>query len=106
MDRRRTHRVSAYLPVRVWGMDAQALPFMQLAKITNISTGGAVIEGMRRQMKPGQTVHVQASGGTAQFRVAWASASKSGELGIERLASEPAIWNVNTAVCGEFVGKG
>lgn len=106
MDRRRTHRVTTYMPVRVWGMDAKALPFMQLARITNISTGGAVIEGMAHQIKPGQTVHVQASGGTAQFKVAWASGFKHGEIGIECLSSQPAIWNINPAWCAEFAGKG
>ena len=36
MDRRRNSRVSARLPVRIWGVDAHDLPFMQLASVKNL----------------------------------------------------------------------
>lgn len=55
MDRRRSPRVGANLPVRVWGVDAHDLPFMQLASVKNLSGSGAVIHGMRRQMRPGKS---------------------------------------------------
>ena len=54
MDRRRKPRVTALLPVRVWGVDVYSLPFIQLARVKNISGGGAVIQGLRRQVKPGK----------------------------------------------------
>ena len=59
MDRRRSPRVGAHLPVRVWGVDAHDLPFMQLASVKNLSSTGAVIHGMRRQMRPGEILEVQ-----------------------------------------------
>ena len=52
MDRRRNSRVKAHLPVRIWGVDAHDLPFMQLASVKNLSSTGAVVQGMRRQIKP------------------------------------------------------
>ena len=43
MDRRRCPRVTAILPVHVWGLDAYSLPFAQSATVTDISSCGAVI---------------------------------------------------------------
>ena len=59
MDRRRSPRVTAHLPVRVWGVDAHDLPFMQMASVKNLSGTGAVIQGMRRRVRPGDVLEVQ-----------------------------------------------
>jgi len=109
MDRRRSHRVTTYLPVRIWGVDAKSQPFMQLAKVKNISAGGAVIEGLLRQVKPGEVLHVQAGGRTALFRVAWAGKTglrRDGQIGIEYLPAQPSIWDLDLGACSEFAGKG
>jgi len=109
MDRRRKHRVTAHLPVRVWGVDAKAQPFMQLARVRNISTKGALVQGMLRPVRPGEVVHVQFGEERAQFRVVWAGRKGTpaeGELGIEGLSAEPSIWDVNLVHCAEFAGKG
>src|SRR5271155_4745707 len=109
MDRRRTHRVATFLPVRVWGVDAKSQPFMQLAKVKNISDGGAVVQGLLCKVKPGEVLQVQAGEATAQFRVVWVGrggSRRAGEIGIECLPSQPSIWDVNLTACGEFVGKG
>jgi len=90
MDRRRNPRVAAHLPVRIWGVDAHDLPFMQLASVKNLSSTGAVIQGMRRQIKPGEILEVQFDDEKAQFRVIWTGAHgthSAGELGLQRLAS-------------------
>src|SRR5436305_1434970 len=44
MDRRRNPRVKAQLPVRIWGVDAHDLPFMQLASVKNLSSSGFCCE--------------------------------------------------------------
>jgi hypothetical protein len=111
MDRRRNPRVVAHLPVRVWGMDAQGLPFMQLAGVRNISSSGALIQGMRRQVLPGEILEVQLGQEKAQFRVAWVGirgTRKEGEIGVESLPFEPFIWdvNVNLCLCSQFAGTG
>ena len=59
MDRRRHLRLSLSLPVRIWGMDAHAMPFMQLASAVNISSSGARIQGLRRQVRAGEILEVQ-----------------------------------------------
>jgi len=109
MDRRRKRRVTAHLSVRVWGVDAKAQPFMQLARVKNISMKGALLQGMLRTVKPGEVVQVQFGDEQAQFRVVWAGrkgTSAEGQLGVEGLPAEPSIWNVNLVRCGEFAGMG
>lgn len=98
MDRRRSPRVTAFLPVRVWGVDAHSLPFMQLARARNVSGGGAVIQGLSRQVKPGEILEVQTDEGKAQFRVIWVGrlgSRSQGEIGIQVLPAEPDIWNLS-----------
>ncbi len=97
MDRRRSPRVSTQLPVRVWGVDAHDLPFMQLARAKNISSSGAVIQGMRRRVRVGEILEVQLDQEKAQFRVVWTGCpgtEQAGEVGLQRLASEPCLWGV------------
>ena len=109
MDRRRNPRVAAHLPVRIWGVDAHDLPFMQLASVKNLSSTGAVIQGMRRQIKPGEILEVQFDEEKAQFRVIWTGAHcthSAGELGLQRLASEPCLWGVALGCYSEMVAEG
>jgi len=109
MDRRRKRRVAACFPVRIWGIDAKAQPFAQSAKVVNISNGGALVDGMLRVVKPGEIIHLKFGDEQARFRVVWAGKTgtqREGQLGIEGLAAEPSIWDLNLARCGEFVGKG
>jgi len=109
MDRRRSARVAAHLPVRVWGVDAHDLPFMQLASIKNLSVTGAVIHGLRRQIKPGEILEVQMDHEKAQFRVVWTGmpgTPAAGEIGLQRLASEPCLWGVALGRYSQLVAQG
>jgi hypothetical protein len=109
MDRRREPRVDAALPVRIWGVDSYCRPFMQLATVRNISSVGAVLAGVRSQIKPGEVLDVQYDGQHAQFRVVWSGRPgtlEAGEIGLAMLPEEPCIWDVNPARCAQFVGNG
>ena len=109
MDRRQTARVTAYLPVRIWGVDAHSLPFTQLASTRNISGGGAVLQGIRQSIRPGEIVDVQLGRQSAQFRVVWAGklgTDREGEIGLESLPLEPCIWDVNLDRCVQIEGNG
>ena len=109
MDRRRNPRVSAHLPVRLWGLDAHDLPFMQLATVKNLSSTGVVIQGMRRRIKPGEILELQLDDEKAQFRVIWVGqqgTDSAGELGLQRLASEPCLWGVALGCYSELVAEG
>lgn len=109
MDRRRSPRVGAFLPVRIWGVDSHWLPFMQLATARNISAGGAVIQGMQHRVCEGTVLEVQHENVKAQFRVVWVGNLEmhtKGEIGIQMLPAEPTIWDVDLCLCSEMVGTG
>jgi len=109
MDRRRSSRVGANLPVRIWGVDAHDLPFMQLATVKNLSGSGAVIHGMRRQIRPGEVLEVQMDREKAQFRVVWTGmpgTEAADEIGLQRLASEPCLWGVALSCYNQLVAEG
>jgi len=109
MDRRRSPRVTAHLPVRIWGVDAHDLPFMQVASVKNLSSTGAVIHGMRRQIRPGEILELQLDQEKAEFRVVWTGmpgTNRAGEIGLQRLASEPCLWGVALGCYSELVAEG
>jgi len=109
MDRRRNRRVTALLPVRIWGVDGEGLPFSQVARAKNISSNGAVLQGMLHTMKAGELLHLKLGQHQAEFRVVWVGklgTCRQGEVGIETIPSEPNIWDVNLVRCSEFAGKG
>ena len=109
MDRRRNSRVSARLPVRIWGVDAHDLPFMQLASVKNLSSTGAVVQGMRRQIKarrdPGSAVGRGKSPVSGDLD-GHAGHAGAGEIGLQRLASEPCLWGVALGCYSELVAEG
>jgi len=86
MDRRRTPRVSVQLPVQVWGLDAFGQPFTESAMVTNLSSGGIVVEGVRRRMRTGDVLDVRMGSSKAEFRVVWIS--EEGELGMQNLTAQ------------------
>jgi hypothetical protein len=86
MDRRRNPRVSVQLPVQVWGLDAFGQPFTESAMVTNLSSGGIVVEGVRRRMRTGDVLDVRMGASKAEFRVVWIS--EEGELGMQNLTAQ------------------
>ena len=109
MDRRRNPRVTVLLPVRLWGVDAHALPFTQLVTVKNLSASGVVVQGLHRQVNPGEILEVQAGDGKAQFRVVWVGrmgGRREGEAGLQSLPSEPPIWDLNLGAHTQFVATG
>jgi len=88
-------------------MDAYSLPFMAMGTVKDISLNGALVHGIRRQVRAGTILEVQLGEEKAQFRVAWVGrlgTRKEGQLGLESLPSEPCIWDVNLGLCTQFAG--
>jgi len=102
MDRRRSPRVSVQLPVEVYGLDASSQPFTQSAIVTNMSSGGIVVQGLRRRMRPGEVLDVRMGCQTAHFRVIWVS--EQGELGMEALTSQTFVPPSVLAYCSQAAG--
>jgi hypothetical protein len=97
MDRRRSLRVSVQLPVEVWGLDASGQPFTESALITNMSSGGIVIQGLRRHLRAGEVLDVRMGRETAHFRVAWVG--ERGELGMQALSNHTFVPRSVLAYC-------
>jgi hypothetical protein len=109
MDRRRNPRVTVLLPVRVWGVDAHSLPFTQLVTVKNFSASGVVVQGLRRQVNPGEILEVQTGDSKARFRVVWVGrlgSRREGEAGLQSLPSEPHIRDLNLGPHTQFVATG
>ena len=109
MDRRRHPRVTSFLPVRLWGVDAHGQPFTQTASARNVSDTGAVIRGITCQILPGTVLEVQVGTDKAEFRVVWAGVvgtRREGQIGVESVPSQPAIWDLNLQQCCAVAGKG
>ena len=86
MDRRKSPRVSVQLPVEVWGLDAFGRAFTESAIITNMSSGGIVLQRLRKRLRPGEVLDVRMGRETAHFRVIWAN--DHGELGMQALTEQ------------------
>ena len=109
MDRRRHPRVEAFIPVRLWGMDAHSLPFTQAATVKNLSSTGAEIHGLTRQVLPGELLDVQIGDDRVQYRVVWAGkmgSRKEGEIGVERMDATPLIWDLDLFRCSQVAAQG
>ena len=109
MDRRREPRVFVELPVQIWGMDANSRPFTQPASLRTISGRGATLQGVSAPLKPGCIVDLQYQGTKAQFRVVWlgkAGTEMQGEVGVENLTTDVALWDVDPIRCAAAVGQG
>lgn len=107
MDRRRSPRVEAIFPVRIWGLDANTNPFMENARATSISSAGALIQGFRRQVRLGELLEVQLGEEKCQFRVVWVGKGRSaGELGLESVGTDIGLWDINLCRCSQFAAHG
>ena len=91
MDRRRSPRVRVQLPVQVWGLDAFGLPFLDSAVVTDMSSGGLVLRGVRRRIRVGEILDVRMDRERVQFRVIWAGSQDgwgAGEMGLQKIAAQ------------------
>jgi hypothetical protein len=87
-------RVTTALPVRVWGVDANSRPFMQLATVRNISDKGILLDGLTCQLRAGAMVDIQYNGLKAEFLVVWAGKpGMPGEIGLQKMPTQPGIWD-------------
>ena len=109
MDRRRQSRVDSAMPVRVWGLDAYDQPFTQQASARNVSPTGARLEGMQCQLRTGTAVQLEFNGRKATFMVVWVGlrgARYESRVGIQNMAGEQEIWDVNLRRCVALAGNG
>jgi hypothetical protein len=108
MDRRHSARVDVQLPVEVWGLDAHGQAFMDPAILTNMSTAGIVLQGLRRKIRAGEILDVRMGCDKAQYRVVWVGgpgSRRAGELGMQRVTANAFRVNSVLACCSQAAGS-
>lgn len=106
MDRRQHPRVEVQLPVEVWGLDAHGQAFMDPAIVTNMSTSGLVLQGLRRKIRAGEILDVRMGNDKAQYRVVWVGGpgTRAGEVGMQRVTTHTFLFNSVLACCTQVAG--
>jgi hypothetical protein len=100
MEKRPESRVSADIPVRIWGMDADGRPFFQNAVAGNLSSEGAQLSQISHSLKMGEIIGVQYGDKKARFVIMWVKNSVApgrNEAGIKILEGQTVPWQVVTA---------
>ena len=108
MDRRHSARVDVQLPVEVWGLDAHGQAFMDPAIISNMSTVGIILQGLRRKIRAGEILDIRMGNDKAQYRVVWVGGPGSrrpGELGMQRMTDYACPLNSVLTCCAQVAGS-
>jgi len=95
MDRRRQSRTTATIPVRVWGVDCKGHAFLETVSAQNLTEEGAMIMGMPRILRPGDTLQLQYNAHVTTFTIVWIGNPASrmgGQVGLMRATCEVPGW--------------
>jgi len=95
MDQPQT-RVPVDFDLRVWGMSADGRVFSQHARARNISTGGALLSDIERDLKIGDTIGVQSGEKKARCKVVWSRNTRTTEkikVGVQLLNEKECPWS-------------
>ena len=89
-------------------MDAHSVPFMQQARLRNVSDGGAVLSGIARTLRAGEVLDVQYGNQKTQMRVIWVgklTTPNAGEIGVQQLPTELPIWGLDLHHCSRMLAR-
>lgn len=87
------------LPVKVWGIDADAHPFILNAVASEVSYRGARLDGLSCKLMLGEVIAVQYGSQKGRFRVVWTAdraSERAGQVGI-RSVDDTCIWEAELA---------
>ncbi len=98
------------ISVRVFGLDALGKPFFQDARARNLTTEGALLEGLEHPLKTGDIVGVQYEQVKVRARIMWAcefAQQKNLQVGIKLVAPKDCPWTslLSTDGAGEGAGE-
>ncbi len=98
--RRRNQRHPVVLPVQVYGVDADGVPFLQNARTRDLSFGGAHLAGIRSRLRPGDLIGINYCEKASACRVVWV-----GEADEDRAEREVGVENLDPATCNWTFGR-
>ncbi|SRR6266849_1987369 len=93
-------RAALDLRVKVWGMGADEQPFFQNATAQNISSTGACIYGIEKELKVGDVIGVQYETKKARCKIIWvvdAGGLKKVQVGVQLVADQECPWKAMLA---------
>lgn len=96
MGKRRARRIPATLSVRLWGMDANGRPFIEVSKTKNVSRTGALLNGIHRKLAVGEIVGLRCNERKYRFRVVWTGkqgTTDADSIGLQSLDPGEWIWD-------------
>lgn len=100
MEKRPEVRVSADIPVRVWGMDSDGKPFFQSATAGSLSSDGAQLSHINHSLKTNDVIGIQYEDKKARFYVIWikpALVPERNDVGVMILPGQKVPWGEVTA---------
>ena len=95
IDRRREARTPTDLPLRVWGIDTRGERFIEEARACDISLNGAMLCGLRTDLRSGDVVGVLYAGRAARYRIVWVRYDEEGDrmkVAVHRIESDACPW--------------
>jgi hypothetical protein len=95
IERRTEERIAVSLRVRVWGLDIAGERFEEEAVARNISSGGALLSGISKQLRPKDLIVVQYGESKACFRVVWTRAADDSQknlAAVQRREADECPW--------------
>src|SRR5438876_6467701 len=94
MPSRREERIRTKLPVRVWGVDMNGMPFMQTAHAVDVTRLGARLVDLFCLPEIGE-ITVQHGSQKARYKIAWTGTmggEEAGQVGLRLVEPEKNIW--------------
>lgn len=100
VERRRERRRPMILPVQIYGLDCDGVPFFESASTQDISRGGARITGIRSKLSVGDMIGVNYCDEANVCRVAWVGALEgpagTQEIGVEHMDPAHCSWDFSS----------
>lgn len=97
MATRREDRKDVKLSVRIFGIDASGQIFSDQVTTVNVSLRGAMLSGIRRQIKPGEVIGLTYGRAKARFRVQWVGqrgTQQQDRIGIQNVVPRNCLWEL------------
>lgn len=97
MATRREHRKDVKLSVRIFGTDAHGNIFSDFVTTVNVSLQGAMLSGIKRQIKAGEVIGLTYGKNKARFRVQWVGqlgTGQQGHMGVQNVVPSNCVWDI------------
>src|SRR3954469_1888642 len=94
MSSRREERIRTKVPVKVWGVDINGMPFMQTAHALDVTRLGARLVDLFCLPEIGE-ITVQHGSQKAKYKIAWTGTlggAEAGQVGLRLTEPEKNIW--------------